>query len=52
MASAEPYANLHLTQTNNHASTQTTQFFLQARCPSCCQTNNVKALKAMYNNHE
>ena len=25
----------------------TAQFFLQARCPSCCPTNSVKALKAI-----
>jgi len=25
----------------------TTQFFLQARCPSCCPTNSIKALKAI-----
>jgi len=29
-------------QTDNHA---TTQFFLQVGCPSCHQTNSVKALK-------
>jgi len=33
-------------QTDNHASTPTTQFFLQAGCPSCHPTNSVKALKA------
>jgi len=32
-------------QTDNHASTPTLSF-LQAGCPSCCQTNSVKALKA------
>jgi len=32
-------------QTNNHASTAPLSF-LQARCPSCCPTNSVKALKA------
>jgi len=26
----------------------TTQFFLQAGCPSCRPTNSVKALKALY----
>jgi len=31
--------------TDNHTSYFTTQF-LQARCPSCCPTNSVKALKA------
>ena len=32
-------------QIDNHASTPPLSF-LQARCPSCCPTNNVKALKA------
>ena len=32
-------------QTHNHASTPPISF-LQARCPSCCPTNSVKALKA------
>jgi len=32
-------------QTDNHASTPTTQF-LQAGCPSCRPTNSVKSLKA------
>ena len=31
-------------QTDNHASTPPLSF-LQARCPSCCPTNSVKALK-------
>jgi len=35
-----------LLQTDNHTST-TTQF-LQARCPSCSPTNNVKELKALH----
>jgi len=34
-----------LTQTNNHDSIHHS-VFLQARCPSCCPTNSVKALKA------
>ena len=34
-------------QTDNHASTHPTTEFLQARCPSCCPTNSVKALKAL-----
>ena len=34
-----------LLQTDNHASTPPL-CFLQARCPSCCPTNSVKALKA------
>ena len=45
VASAGPYANLHLdpdTQPRQHPTTQ----FLQARCPSCCPTNSIKALKA------
>ena len=32
-------------QSDNHASTPPLSF-LQARCPSCCPTNSVKALKA------
>ena len=32
-------------QTDNHASISLLSF-LQARCPSCCPTNSVKALKA------
>jgi len=39
------YANLHLTQTDNHASIPPLSF-LQAGCPSCRLTNSVKALKA------
>jgi len=34
-------------QTDNHASTPPLSF-LQTRCPSCCPTNSVKALKANY----
>ena len=45
VASAGPYASLTLLQTDNHASTPPLSF-LQARCPSCCPTNSVKALKA------
>jgi len=34
-------------QTDNHTSTPVPQLkFLQARCPSCCPTNSIKALKA------
>ena len=33
-------------QTHNQCQNPTTQFFLQARCPSCHPTNSVKALKA------
>ena len=32
-------------QTDNHASTPPLSL-LQARCPSCCPTNGIKALKA------
>jgi len=32
-------------QIDNHASTPLS--FLQAKCPSCCPTNSVKALKAI-----
>ena len=45
MASAGPYASLHLAPTDNHASSPQLSF-LQARCPSCRPTNSVKALKA------
>ena len=34
-------------QTDNHASTPPLRF-LQARCPSCCPTNSIKALKVNY----
>jgi len=43
VASAGPYANLHLVQADNRATTQ----FLQAGCPSCRPTNSVKALCLM-----
>jgi len=33
-------------QTDNHASTSPLSF-LQDKCPSCCPTNSVKALKAI-----
>ena len=45
MASAGPYASLHLAadrQPHQHLTTR----FLQAGCPSCRLTNSVKALKA------
>jgi len=32
-------------QSNHHHQQTNIQLFLQARCPSCCPTNNVKALK-------
>jgi len=38
------YANLHLAQTDNHASIPTLSF-LQAGCPSCRPTNSVKICK-------
>jgi len=44
VASAGPYANLHLApdrQPHQHPTT----LFLQAGCPSCRPTNSVKALK-------
>ena len=34
-------------QKDNHASTQPLKF-LQARCPSCCPTNSVKALMCLH----
>jgi len=34
-------------QTDNHTSTPPL-CFLQARCPSCCPTNSIKALKALH----
>ena len=40
-----------LLQTDNHASTPPLSF-LQARCPSCCPTNSVKALKATTENNQ
>jgi len=45
VASAGPYANLHLVQTDNHARTLLLSF-LQAGFPSCHPTNSIKALKA------
>jgi len=48
VTSAEPYANWHLAQTDNHASTPSLSF-LQAGCRSYCLTNGVKALKAKAN---
>jgi len=45
VASAGPYASLHLAPDRYHASTPPLSF-LQAGCPSCCPTNSVKALKA------
>ena len=45
MASAGPYASLHLIP-DNHANIPPLSF-LQAGCPSCRPTNSVKALKAV-----
>jgi len=45
MASAGPYASLHLAPADNHTSTPPLMF-LQAGCPSCRPANSVKALKA------
>jgi len=44
VASAGLYASLHLIL-DNHANIPPLSF-LQAQCPSCRQTNSVKALKA------
>jgi len=44
VASAGPYASLHLTPDRKPHQHPTTLFFLQAGCPSCCPTNSVKAL--------
>jgi len=45
VASAEPYAH-HLHLAPDRCQYLNTKF-LQAGCPSCCQTNSVKALKAI-----
>jgi len=44
-ASAGPYASLHLAPVRQPCQYPTTQF-LQARRPSCCPANSVKALNA------
>jgi len=46
VASAGPYASLHLTPDKKPCQYYTTQSFLQAGCPSCHPTNSVKAQKA------
>jgi len=46
VASAGPYASLHLAPDRYPFQHPTTQF-LQAGCPSCRPTNSVKALKAI-----
>ena len=43
VASAGPYASLHLAQIDNHASTPSLKFFYR---PDLRPTNSVKALKA------
>jgi len=45
MASAGPYASLHIAPDKQPRQHPTTQF-LQAGCPSCRPTNIIKALKA------
>ena len=45
VASARPYASLHLAPDRQPCQHPTTRF-LQAGCPSCRLTNSVKALKA------
>ena len=49
VASAGPYASLHLAPDRQTRQHPTTRFFLQAGCPSCRPTNSVKALKAHSN---
>ena len=46
MASAGPYASLHLAPDRQPRQYPATQFFLPAEYPSCRPTNSVKALKA------
>jgi len=48
VASAGPYASLHLTPDRQPPQHPTTQF-LQAGCPSCRPINSVKALKLIVN---
>jgi len=45
VASAGPYASLHLAPDRQPCQHPTTHF-LQAGCPSCHPTNSIKALKA------
>jgi len=45
VASAGPYASLHLAPDRQPRQYPTTPFFLQAGCPSCRPTNSIKALK-------
>jgi len=44
VASAAPDASVHLAPDRQPRQHSTTQFFLQAGCPSCRPTNSVKAL--------
>ena len=46
VASAGLYASLHLAP-DRHPRQHPTTHFLQARCPSCRQTNSVKAVKEL-----
>ena len=46
VASAGPYASLHLAPDRQPCQHPTTLFFLQAGCPFCQPTNSIKALKA------
>jgi len=48
VASAGPYASLHLAPDRYHTNTPLL-CFLQAGCPSCHPTNSIKALKAIQN---
>ena len=50
VASAGPYASLHLARDRYPRQHPTTQF-LQAGCPSCRPSNSVKALKAIDASH-
>jgi len=47
VASAGPYASLHLAPDRQPCQHPTTQVFLQAGCPFCRPTDSVKALKAI-----
>jgi len=48
VASAVPYASLHLAPDKQSHQQPTTLFFLQAGRPSCLPTNSIKALKAKH----
>jgi len=51
VASAGPYASLHLAPDRYHASTPALSF-LQAGCPSCHPTNGIKALKVLVHSEQ